>query len=694
LKEASCLKKINFIYAAGLLAMIATFPAFATVTITSMTPSAASPQALGTPISWKVTATDSSANDLTFRFSVANSGGTLLTTSDYNIGTSSAGVWSNQPFIWSYIGGEGYYIVQVIVKDFVTGESASKTASYELGSRVSGSVAVVHSSANPLVAIFSAPACAKGSTMRVAFYPTSSPSTINYTNTETCTGSVSMNFYVAGMLPTTAYSMYSQTMTGSKTVDGTTLAFTTHALPARVTGGYFPTFTQAVAPPPGDPNPMLLWSFTKIIVPVATDLNGNIMWYYGGGSGTLLVRPVSGASGTTMLTIQNGKSWDSSNAVQQILEEVDLAGNLVHQTNTGIVANQLVALGATDAVPCGQIVQPAKVGDACLNDFHHDAIRLPNGYTAFMAHVEKLFPAGTQGHAGSAPVDILSEMVIVLNTNWEVTWYYDAFNELNINRTAPLGETCSAGSSDCPTDLFLSTSCNDWTHANTVDYVAASSNADYGDFLVSMRDQDQVIRVHYNNGAGSCAPTAPNCIVWTMGPPDDLPQSNFMFDNEYADAWPWFSHQHDVTYASSGLSKTINHFTGPLLTIFDNGNTRYSPAPLGLGTGCAPNDCDSRGMALIVTAEPVGNCATSCTQGTVGPVLSQGLGMQSTALGGAQTLTNGNYFFQSGISNVNTQAIEILPGTPPTGTQVMNLQSVDYSYRGWQMPNLYSVPTL
>ncbi|MGA2132419.1 MAG: aryl-sulfate sulfotransferase [Bryobacteraceae bacterium] len=691
------MKRLNFFYAAGMLALIAAAPLSATVTIASMTPSVASPQPLGTPITWKVTATDSSSNTLTFRFSVANSSGTLLTTSDYNLGTSSAGVWTSEPFVWNTIAGEGYYIVQVIAKDFVTGESATKTASYELGSRVTGGTAVVHSSANTLVAIFSAPACTKGSTMNVAFYPTSSPTSINYTNTLSCNGSTSMNFYVAGMLPTTAYTMYSQTMTGSKTVDGTKLSFSTHALPSKVLGGYFPTFTQSIAPPAGDPNPMLLWAFTKIIVPVATDLNGNIMWYYGNGLGTLLLRPVVGASGTTMLTIQNGKSWDSSNSVQQLLEEVDLAGNLVHQTNTGIISNQLVALGATDAVPCGQIVQPAKVGDACLNDFHHDAIRLPNGYTAFMAHVEKLFPAGTQGHAGSDPVDILSEMVIVLNTNWEVTWYYDAFNELNINRTAPLGETCSAGSSDCPTDLFLSTSCNDWTHANTVDYVAASSNADYGDFLVSMRDQDQVIRVHYNNGAGSCAPTAPSCIVWTMGPPDDLPQSNFMFSNIYNDAWPWFSHQHDVTYASSGLSKTINGQTGPLLTIFDNGNTRYSVPPLGLGTACDSgpyDDCYSRGMALMVTVEPVGDCATSCTQGTVVPILSQSLGMQSTALGGAQVLSNGNYFYQSGISNVNTQAIEILPGTPPTGTQVMNVQSVDYSYRGWQMPNLYNPPTL
>jgi len=681
----------------GLFAALASTPAYATVTIQAMTPSKASPQPLGTPITWLVKATDSSSNDLTFNFSVATSTGTLIAFSAYNIGVNSAGSWTSQPFVWSSINGEGTYYIQVIVKDFVTGESATKTTAYQLVSRVAAGKAVVHSSDNVLVAVFSAPACALGSTMRVAFYPTSNPSNINYTNTKSCTGTISMNFYVAGMYPSTAYIMYSQTMTGTKTVNGAALSLTTAALPSKAKGGLFPTFAQSVAPPGNDPNPMLLWAFTKIIVPVATDLNGKIMWYYGTGNSPLLLRPVGGSNGTTMLTIQNGQSWDSTNDVQQILAEIDLGGNLIRQTNTGIISNQLVAMGATDATPCGQIIQPPKVGDACLNDFHHDAIRLPNGDTALLAHIEKLFPPGTQGSNTGDPVDILGEMVIVVNADWQVVWYYDAFDELNINRVAPLGETCSAGASDCPTDLFLASVCNDWTHGNTVDFVASTASPDYGDFLVSMRDQDQVIRIHYNNGAGTCAPTAPNCIVWAMGPPDELPPSNFNFDNLYNDPWPWYSHQHDATYSNAGAPVTLNNATGGLLTIFDNGNTRFASPPLGLGSpGCLPNDCDSRGMALIVTQEPVGDCATSCTPGTVVPIISQGVGLQSTALGGAQTLSNGNYFFQSGISETVTQAIEYLPvvSVPPTATQVMNVTSVDYSYRGWQMPNLYNPPTL
>ncbi|MGC9944800.1 MAG: aryl-sulfate sulfotransferase [Bryobacteraceae bacterium] len=677
------MKRTHLFCAASLLAAYGMAPVYATVTIQSLSPSVAPPQPLGTVVNWTAKATDSNPNDLTFQFNVTPPNGPLTMVKDFNIGTLSAGIWKSQGFTWATIAGEGTYTIQVIAKDFVSGETATKTASFQLTTRVSGGVASVNRTGNALVALFSAPSCAAGSTMRVAFYTgTAAP---NYTTWAHCQPPVSMNVYVAGMLPSTAYAMYSQTDTGGSIVNGATLTFTTQALPTTLPRGFFPTFAVNTAAPADDPNPMLLWSFTKVIVPVATDLNGNIDWYYGNGSGPLLTRPVAGG---TMLTIQNGPSWDSSNTVQQLLREIDLAGNTVRETNTGAIANQLVALGSTDATPCGQITPPFKAGDACLNDFHHDAIRYSIGsqqYTAFMAHIEKLFPPGTQGSKGTALVDVLSEFVIVLNSSWQVVWYYDAFQQLDINRTAPLGETCSAGASDCPTQLYLSTKANDWTHANTLDYVAASSaqNPDSGDLLVSMRNQDQVIKINYNNGAGSCAPPpAASCIAWYMGPPDGYPPSNFTIANPSGDPWPWFSHQHDVTYASSGVPLHIGGLTGPLLTIFDNGNTRYSPPPLGLGSQCGPSDCNSRGMALIVDEASM----------TVTPVMLQDLGVKTTALGGAGFLSNGNFFFQTGTPN--TQAIEILPTTSVFGTQVMNVGSVDYSFRGWQMPNLYNPPSL
>jgi hypothetical protein len=126
--------------------------------------------------------------------------------------------------------------------------------------------------------------------------------------------------------------------------------------------------------------------------------------------------------------------------------------------------------------------------------------------------------------------------------------------------------------------------------------------------------------------------------------------------------------------------------TGPLLTIFDNGNTRYSAPPLGLGSNCGPSDCNSRGMALIVDEATF----------TAKPVLLQDLKVKTTALGGAGLLSNNNYFFATGINTaVPTEGIEILPTKgEATGTVIMNVQGSSYSYRGWQMPNLYTPPDL
>jgi len=205
-------------------------PLCATVTIQSLTPSHASPQLLGTPIVWAVTAADSNPNPLTFQFNVASGSQPYVLVRDFNIGTRSVGIWTSQPFTWASIGGEGVYTIQVVAKDFISGESATQTASFTLKPRATGSQATVHKVSNSLVALFSAPSCPSGSSMRVAFYPgMNSPA---YTDWAACNPPVSMNFYVAGMLPATTYTMYSQTQTAGNMTNGANLTFTTGDPPA------------------------------------------------------------------------------------------------------------------------------------------------------------------------------------------------------------------------------------------------------------------------------------------------------------------------------------------------------------------------------------------------------------------------------------------------------------------------------
>jgi hypothetical protein len=173
-------------------------------------------------------------------------------------------------------------------------------------------------------------------------------------------------------------------------------------------------------------------------------------------------------------------------------------------------------------------------------------------------------------------------------------------------------------------------------------------------------------------------------MLWRMGPPDDLtPAGDFVFVNTWNDPWVWFSHQHEVGMENGGA--------GPM-TIFDNGNTRLSPPPLGLGKGnCKPYDCDSRGIALTVDESAL----------TVTPVVSFDLGYYSPAMGSAQLLADGNYFFQNPLVIATGQAVvsysvEIAPTNPAPqvgpANFLLDVASPEH-YRGWLMPSLYDPPT-
>ncbi|MGO4885786.1 MAG: aryl-sulfate sulfotransferase [Bryobacteraceae bacterium] len=643
------------LFASAVLAALAVAgaPLHATVGIVSLTPSVASPQPVGTQVTWTVTATDTNPNNLTFQFNVASGAQPFELARDFNLGTESAGIWTAQPFIWTSIAGEGSYTIQVVAKDFVSGETATQTFVFRLTSRAAKKAAVSRT-ANPLVALFSSPACPAGSNIRVAFYTGTDPTT--YTGWLPCNPPVGMNFYIAGMYPASTYTMYSQVQTGINTKNGSPLTFKTGALPKQLPGGNkFPVLTVNTAAGAGtdSTDSLIFWTFGTNTVPVATDLAAKIMWYYPDGKATLVTRVLPGG---TFLSFQNGQSWNSADQELQLLREIDFAGNIVRETNTGILAYELAAMGAPISAPCKVSANPP-AGTACLNDLDHEAIRYMidgNQYTAVLAHAEQMYPAGTQGSSPSGPpVDILSEYLIVLNAQFQVVWYYDSYQQLDINRAAVLGELCTG---NCQVNLLLGTVANDWTHANTIYYIASE-----GDFLVSLRNQDWLVKVNYNNGAGA------GNILWTMGNLGD-----FTFNNIGSDPWPWFSHQHDTVYQNNGA--------GPL-TVFDNGNTRVSTAPLGLGRDCGPLDCHSRGMSLMVDEANM----------QVTPVLSVDLGVFSTAEGSGELLFDGNYFFQPG--EPKGVGIEILP-TPDTltGTEVLNISGTVSSYRAWQMPSLYAPP--
>jgi len=180
------------------------------------------------------------------------------------------------------------------------------------------------------------------------------------------------------------------------------------------------------------------------------------------------------------------------------------------------------------------------------------------------------------------------------------------------------------------------------------------------------------MKIDYNDGVHSGGLGTGN-ILWRMGPCGD-----FTFNS--SDPWPWFSHQHDAGMENNGA--------GPL-TVFDNGNTRYSQP--GVSTGCmeGAGTGNSRGMALNIDE----------TSMTVTAVLSADLGSKALGDGSAQLLSNGSYSFLAsdvivpGDVDVVSYLLETLP-TPgaESGTPVLNLGAPN-EYRIWRMPNMFQPPT-
>src|SRR5580698_5304691 len=138
-------------------------PAFGTISGVSLRPSVASPQVIGTSVSWTATAVDSNAGPLTFQFWITAPGGTAAMIKDYNLGGLKKGRWISQAFAWVPTASEGVYSIQVNVKDFASGETGTRTAQFQVKPLVTGGTPVAVSTANPLVALFSAPSCAAGS---------------------------------------------------------------------------------------------------------------------------------------------------------------------------------------------------------------------------------------------------------------------------------------------------------------------------------------------------------------------------------------------------------------------------------------------------------------------------------------------------------------------------------------------------
>jgi arylsulfate sulfotransferase len=289
------------------------------------------------------------------------------------------------------------------------------------------------------------------------------------------------------------------------------------------------------------------------------DLSGNLLWGY---------KP---ADVTAAANVQPAKLLPDGNVLVQIaplstyapgslpdgttieVREVDLTGATVRSLDLPTLQAQLNANGYTN---------PTTGVTPSLIDMHHDVtLNTTTGHWLILSnYTQSITLTGA-----SSPTTVLGDIILDVdpNNNFQVDWVFDEFNVLDPNR-APLGNT-------------------DWTHSNAIVYSPTDHN-----ILVSMRNQNWVIKVNYNDGSGDSS------LVWTLGyqgsfqllNPDGSDDSANPQDWQYAQHEPSFPDltntagtNYNVTLMDDGDDRTFGSgFTCPVA--LSNGQCLYSRAPI------------------------------------------------------------------------------------------------------------------
>ncbi len=461
----------------------------------------AGPQPVGATLTFTASATDTDPGPIRYRFRVRPAAGTFSMVRDFA---------PNATLAWTPADTDGLFEIEVTAKNLTTSSTAVATQVFQV-TPLATTTPVVTATAHPLVALYSAPACPAGSTMRVRF-KLAADIAWQSTNLKPC-GAATMNFYIGGMRAVSPYQLRHDVIAGARITSGPTLTFTTGAL-----GISLPAVTSPMPlhSPTNTTDGVTLFGVltTSSHAPqFAVDSTGQVIWY-SKVDAPYATRPVPGG---TFLQLY-GFTSDLGNSG---FREIDLAGNLVKETNVECLNSQL-----------------ALTGTHAITAVHHEARRLANGNYLILTMSERMSTA--QG----ALADIAGDTILVLNSDLQVLWAWDSFDHLDISRKAILNETCNNAPTSCV--LFNAAKANDWTHGNAV-----SLTYD-GNLVYSARHQDMVYKIAYANGAGD------GHVIWKLGKDGDFTWNS-------SDPYPWNSHQHDARFDNMGV-----------VSMFDNGNTRIS----------------------------------------------------------------------------------------------------------------------
>ena len=445
-----------------------------------------------------------------------------------------------------------------------------------------------------------------------------------------------VSLYVAGMKQSTPYHMRGViAFADGSSFNDADFTFTTQALAAGTVPNLTVTTAAGMTPQSGVEmlDLVTIGAGTSQVPLAATDVSGNVIWTYnpmGLPTGDI-PNPIKLLANDHFLINFSGVT-DGTNSVVQ---EVDLAGNLIWQMTAAQLNN---ALAVATCAECNVTV----IGT------HHDFQILPNGHLIMLASLTKALTDGTTP-TGDIVID-LGDMENVGGNNPNHTpqpvWAWNEFNHLDTNRRPYMYP--------------------DWTHTNAIIY-----SKDDGNLIISIRHQNWLVKIDYNNGAGT------GDILWHLGYQGDfaLLNADGTADTTNTD---WFFAQHGPSFVSTN---TTGNFS---LVLFDNGDDRGVAVPVTGGT------CGITGQPACFSTVPTFNLDETAMTATF--VLNPMTANYSFFGGNAEVLKNGNLEYDECASTPlpsnNAAIFEVTQSTAPQTVWQMQIAG-QYAYRGMRIPSLY-----
>ncbi len=432
---------------------------------------------------------------------------------------------------------------------------------------------------------------------------------------------------VAGMMAKTVYHMRARVVlnNGATHTDADHTCTTGAAGPTTAVKA---TTANGATPQPG----IEMWNTaipSNVLQAFATDLDGNVIWTYQyQGSVADLIQGIQQLpNGDMLMLISYLSSITVTNTVGLVNEirEIDLAGNTVRSLTMDQLNQKLAGSNLRDGD--GNVYN--------FRGFHHSVVALPNGHWVMLTDYRKSY-TDLPGYPGVTPV--LGDAIVDVDESGNPDWVWNTFDHLDIHRH-PMNFP-------------------DWTHSNGLLYSSDDHN-----LLLSIRHQNWVIKINFQDGQGSGA------VMWRLGEGGDFKLLGG------ADPTDWF-------YAQHGLSFFSPHTTGVYrLGMMDNGNDRMFPGRQVSCKPLAPTSADCYSTVPVLELNEGNMTATLAKHYTPPPSFFTFFGGNAELLANGDIHTNFGSTVNGGFAQeLNPDATQVVwQGATPSGDQF-------HTYR-W--PSLY-----